>query len=541
MAAHSSRSCRPAAEWITLSMQLCPGRKQPSRREFAALTMASASRRVRSPCQSTSRESEGRAGSSDTWTTPFCAYRTPWPDMTATETFFASQGADAFVAPEEVVWTGAGVVGDFSDGDNWEGGSAPADLHKVAVFPSATTIEAADTDCAGFFNKLGAVRLAGSDTKLHFTNILNAVSFYAPVGGEGSLCIQSLQNVAKNFSIYSASPNFRGTFMLTNAYVSVLAGYALGAKEMSEAVYDSSFGNMRLQLQDYNRCHAKIRLRRSGQFVFTNNGVWTDVEWIFDGASDVSYHANGTQTFTFSGPIADGGTLQKTVSYTSGHYAFAGDSKNFGLRKVTFSGGSSDRFAAPISFATRAKDATIGNQANIVQGVGNGTKWIFEADNVFSTNTFALLSYATLVASLPVGTVDLNGHDQRIGTLGVYASAFDASTTWNTNLVITSASPATLTILGNMRDDGCAQVFPGRLSGAASLKINSLEEVMATAWNWSDSTVPGAIKFNNPMNDTTGALGAERGTVEIAAALSQAGIENAVISSGGPMVAQLEN
>lgn len=34
--------------------------------------------------------------------------------------------------------------------------------------------------------------------------------------------------------------------------------------------------------------------------------------------------------------------------------------------------------------------------------------------------------------------------------------------------------------------------------------------------------------------------GVERGTVEIAAALSKAGIENAVISSGGPMVAQLE-
>ena len=34
--------------------------------------------------------------------------------------------------------------------------------------------------------------------------------------------------------------------------------------------------------------------------------------------------------------------------------------------------------------------------------------------------------------------------------------------------------------------------------------------------------------------------GVERGTVEIAAALAKAGIENAVVSSGGPMVAQLE-
>ena len=268
-----------------------------------------------------------------------------------TETFFPSQGADAFVAPEEVVWTGAGLAGDFSDGGNWEGGAAPADLHKVAVFPAATTIEAADTDCAGFFNNLGAIRLAGSDTKLHFTNILNSVHFYAPVGGEGTLCIQSLQNVAKSFSIYSASPNFRGTFMLTNAHVTVCASYALGAKEESEAVYDSSssFGNMRLQLSDLHRCHAKIHLRRSGQFVFTNNGVWTDVEWIFDGASDLTYHGNGNQTFTFSGPIFAEGTLQKNINYNAGNYAFVGDAKYFGLRKVSFANGSFDRFSAPIS------------------------------------------------------------------------------------------------------------------------------------------------------------------------------------------------
>ena len=34
--------------------------------------------------------------------------------------------------------------------------------------------------------------------------------------------------------------------------------------------------------------------------------------------------------------------------------------------------------------------------------------------------------------------------------------------------------------------------------------------------------------------------GVERGTVEIAAALVKAGIESAVVSNGGPMVAQLE-
>lgn len=49
IALHASWSCRPAAEWMALSIQPYQGQKHPSRAELAALTMASARRRVMSP------------------------------------------------------------------------------------------------------------------------------------------------------------------------------------------------------------------------------------------------------------------------------------------------------------------------------------------------------------------------------------------------------------------------------------------------------------------------------------------------------------
>ena len=434
---------------------------------------------------------------------------------TVTETFFPSQGADAFVAPVEVAWTGGGAAGDFSDGGNWDGGVAPSGRGQVAVFPAATTVPAADSDCAGFFNSLGGIRLSGQDTTLHFTNILNATDFLAPVGGEGTLCVQCQQNVAKSFNIYSASPNFCGTFMLTNAYISIYAGYALGAKELGNAVYQASYGDMRLQFLDYVPCHSKIHLRPNGQLLFANVGSSMDAWLIFDGNAGVTFHGNGNQTFVFKGKMTGLGETQYGINLNAGNYTFSGEAKDFGLRKVVCSGGTTYRFGAPMSFATQPTDSSSTKQANIVQGCGAGTTWRFEADNVFSTNTFAYLSSDKPVADRPIGTVDLDGHDQRLGTLGIYATTFDPDTTWNTNLVITSAEPATLTIYGYMRDYGAAFVYPGRLSGAASLTLNSLEEIMTTAYNWSDPAEPGSIKFNNPMNDTTGTLTAERGTIEI--------------------------
>ena len=51
----------PAKVCIALSMQWCPGTKQPSIWSLAAFTMASAERRVMSPRQSATRESTGSA------------------------------------------------------------------------------------------------------------------------------------------------------------------------------------------------------------------------------------------------------------------------------------------------------------------------------------------------------------------------------------------------------------------------------------------------------------------------------------------------
>ena len=68
---NASLSSIPAALWIALSIQPWQGTKHPSRAELSASTMASAFRRVMSPCQTASRGSLRTVGRAMASTTPF--------------------------------------------------------------------------------------------------------------------------------------------------------------------------------------------------------------------------------------------------------------------------------------------------------------------------------------------------------------------------------------------------------------------------------------------------------------------------------------
>lgn len=132
--------------------------------------------------------------------------------------------------------------------------------------------------------------------------------------------------------------------------------------------------------------------------------------------------------------------------------------------------------------------------------------------------------------------IDLGGTDQRLGTLGVWAASFDGAKDWNPDLVLKSDTPATLTLLGQLRtaaDATSRHVFPGVVSGAASVALDSREEVMAEAWNWPDATVPGGIRFSCPGSDTSGTLSSARGTLEVMASASFPNLSSVVVSGTG--------
>lgn len=132
--------------------------------------------------------------------------------------------------------------------------------------------------------------------------------------------------------------------------------------------------------------------------------------------------------------------------------------------------------------------------------------------------------------------MDLNGFDQRIGTLCVYSSGFDANEVWNTNLVLKSESPATLTVCGSFRSDNSMidnvnmkSVFPGRVGGALSVALDSREDV--NSGPMFDGA--GSVLFNNPLSDTTGSLVANRGTIRVLQSGAFSNLSSVVVSDEG--------
>ena len=128
----------------------------------------------------------------------------------------------------------------------------------------------------------------------------------------------------------------------------------------------------------------------------------------------------------------------------------------------------------------------------------------FERADVFEDDVFVLANYAAPNDSTHSGHLNLNGFDQRIGTLGVYCvSGFRAAEQWNANMRIGSGPPATLTVRRICRNDAAANLYHGTLAGAVSFRLDSTDETA------------GRIRFNCPGSDTTGRLEAVRGTIEV--------------------------
>ncbi|MBQ6915436.1 MAG: hypothetical protein IJQ65_06925 [Kiritimatiellae bacterium] len=189
----------------------------------------------------------------------------------------------------------------------------------------------------------------------------------------------------------------------------------------------------------------------------------------------------------------------------------------------------------PVHSMARAKDAAGAgqNQANIK--IYSGRTLRFGYPNTLDTNCFVQVGYADNPSVGKTNLIDLAGYDQRLGTLGVWASGFDPSQVWNENLMITSAAPATLTVYGQLRTStgDSLHVFPGRVMGETSIALNSLQSVMEEAWSWPDATVPGGIRFNCPGSETSGYLSSARGTLEVMETATFPNLSGIVVSGTG--------
>lgn len=456
---------------------------------------------------------------------------------TVTQRFFPSQGDEPFVAPNRVAWTGGGDASDFSDGNNWNGGAAPSTIGDVALFPAGAEIGATFSDIGTFFNKLGAVHLAGEDTLFAVTSATVDVSMYTPVFGTGVYRVAS-GSEAVNYKVYADSGLFDGTFEFTNAakYVSLYVPNAAGVDGKATACFYAD-GVRRLELCQWARSRAHWRMTKTGQFVFSNvEGGMTGSLAFTDGYSGtLAFHANGMFDFDFDCSITNELAERRTVYLLSGRYRMgdASKPKHFGKMQIQVQ---NLTLNAPVAFDVQGSDYTPYNQCNIALTADGDARLLFGATNVLQDTVFLLLGYARPVSDRRKCVVDLNGFDQRIGTLCVYSSGFDANEVWNTNLVLKSESPATLTVCGSFRSDNSMvdnvnmkSVFPGRVGGALSVALDSREDV--NSGPMFDGA--GSVLFNNPLSDTTGSLVANRGTIRVLQSGAFSNLSSVVVSDEG--------
>lgn len=456
-----------------------------------------------------------------------------------TKRFFASQGTEPFVAPNRIKWTGGGNLADFTDGDNWDGGAAPAGMADVAFFPAGAEVGATFSDIKSFFTGLGCVHLAGEDTLFAVTSATENVSMYAPIYGKGTYRVASGSD-AYHYFIFADSGHFEGRFDFTNAawYVETCAPNAAGIDGKATANFYADGSKRRLSFAKAIPTRANWRIAKSGQFAFTAEGVTMHGGLAFLGDPGLSFHANGTYFFDFRCSITNETDSRRTLSLTSGEYRLndASRPKHFGKMQVQ---AASLAVNSPITFDVQQPDYSIYNQCNVAI-LNNGKKGLtFGAENVLQTNLFLVLNYADLIQDGKRCSVNLGGYDQRIGTLGVYAREFNAMEVWNTNLVIMSESPATLTIHGSVRCDAAKVdgiavqgVFPGRVCGAASITLDSCDDVDSGPMFANGGK---SIRFCSPLSDTTGSLTAKRGTVHVMQTATFSNLTSVAVSGDGVM------
>lgn len=454
---------------------------------------------------------------------------------TVSKRFFASQGADAWVAPTTVTWTGAGAAGDLADPGNW-GGSAPTTCHEVAVIPDGTELEGTAESLAAAFNGLGGVRLDGADARLCLNGVSAATSLYFPVGGTGTYRMENVPSSTVALHSYQSLWNFYGTTQVSNVYVYIRQPAALGLQGRSAADVSLGGGSQRLSLYG-GGTYAAVAFRRHGQFGFVSNDFidFDCTAWSFP-ESSVNFHGNGSATWYVLGAVTGRTDAQNTfMPYSMTKCALAGEPKSLNLTQLIADCGTL-AVDAPVHTMARAKDAAGAGQDQANIRLNAGRNLVFGHPNALDANCFVQVGYASGPAEQKSNVIDLGGTDQRLGTLSVWAGSFDGTTTWNPNLVLKSDAPATLTLHGQLRtatDDTSRHVFPGVVSGAASVMLDSRADVMAEAWNWADANAPGGIRFNCPGSDTSGTLAAARGTLEVMATASFPNLSGVVVSGTG--------
>ena len=153
-----------------------------------------------------------------------------------------------------------------------------------------------------------------------------------------------------------------------------------------------------------------------------------------------------------------------------------------------------------------------------IRAINESGKVVFHGENLVADSVPFVIG-TTWGTAHRSGTFDLNGYSQRASRLSLVSSGnMVASTT-----IITSANPATLTLLNQSADIN----YNGQIKGAASLDMSSSSAK--------------TITLSGTANNTTGSLTVRSGTIALGAPAKFLNLSSFVVTNTGTLFVSTEN
>ena len=353
---------------------------------------------------------------------------------------------------KEVVWTGSGSGG-WGDPENWS--EAPV-ADDIAVIPADTLVRVASSDLADF-RSFGGYRLeSGSTLFLDAVTFPSSSAFSKPLTGSGSL-------VAVGGSMYLSADNgrFDGTFAFTNNYCEVHHPCALGTTN-----------EVWLRAEQFKNYYIKVD-RADGPNVMSNS----------------FFFAGPNARCTVFQAVKSGFQLHGPVKIVSGWCQFLNDTSH--LYWTSFRGGIyGDGYLLSGSQKSNVTEiacsvdlggglVTYNDGFQIRGRLERGSMELESAGKGFVFHGEGLCCTNDLLVADPIqvstqenrgGFLDLNGFSQTIGNINERIDRNGATT--ESNFFITSAVPATLTVVGSPNRRYAQNGFAGLLQGALSLSYD---------------------------------------------------------------------
>lgn len=422
-----------------------------------------------------------------------------------------------FAAP--ITWNGGGA-GDWTDNANWEGNIAPS-AGDTAVIPSGKTATLATSADFVLANSLVGISLSADDSVLAITNVSQQM-LSAPVTGLGRFVVANGQ---QTLNLNCDNSGFTGPFLFTNSHVVVNNAKALGTVNVvtNYAVATAS---------------TKLEIMASGNFG-NEFHVFGDMTAKTVSAREAYYCARNFVTNT--GPFHVYGAaaiIGPSGDPDSGFVTFSGDFHHEGEHYAHIRGKARIIGNMPCSIRTTSQNLRGGilvySNAELEFGAPiKKESSVFEADCPFAriaaydsvlrfissvqfpdNNQGALGFGSSSFSDTKGGTIDLNGFSQTV------CDIVKDPQTETTPMILTSATPATLTVKGtyyrfsfaNWKGDQ-SKVANIQLEGNVSYELDSRQSTLSGRWQFGD----GHTYFTNVTSTTKGFLSVARGTMRLGA------------------------